>query len=135
MRMRRREMNKPAVKNGCLSIAILAMLGLMPVATYAVVDGIGGTTFNLTAKAGTIYMGDGGVAYMWGFASGNGPMQYPGPTLILNQGETITVNLTNQLSVPVSILFPGQNVGAVAAAGVGQPGLLTLEARPGETIT
>jgi hypothetical protein len=128
-------MNHKMVKNGCLSILFLAMLLPLPVTTWAVVDGITGTTFNLTAKAGTIYMGDGGVAYMWGYASGSGLMQYPGPTLILNQGDTITVNLANQLPVPVSIVFPGQNVNATAPAGVGQPGLLSLEARPGETIS
>jgi FtsP/CotA-like multicopper oxidase with cupredoxin domain len=55
-------------------------------------------------------------------------MQYPGPTLIVTQGQAVTVNLTNQLSVPVSMVFPGQT--AVTATG-GTPGLLTREATAG----
>jgi manganese oxidase len=52
-------------------------------------------------------------------------MQYPGPTLIVNQGDTVTIHLRNELPVPVSIVFPGQQ--GVTAAG-GSPGLLTAEA-------
>ncbi len=35
-------------------------------------------------------------------------MQYPGPTLIVNQGDTVKIVLNNTLPVPVSIVFPGQ---------------------------
>jgi hypothetical protein len=59
-------------------------------------------------------------------------MQYPGPTLILNEGDLITVTVTNQLSVPTSIVFPGQT--SVTASG-GIPGLLAREALPGATVT
>ncbi len=59
-------------------------------------------------------------------------MQYPGPTLIVNQGELVTLQLTNELPVPVSIVFPGQE--GVAATG-GVPGLLTREAGPGESVS
>ena len=51
--------------------------------------------------------------------------QYPGPTLIVNQGDAITVNLTNMLPEPVSIVFPGQE--EVSATG-GVAGTLTNEA-------
>ena len=34
-------------------------------------------------------------------------MQYPGPTLIVNQGDTVKIVLNNTLPVPVSIIFPG----------------------------
>lgn len=64
---------------------------------------------------------------MWGYAYENGPMQYPGPTLIINQGDIITIYLRNQLEVPVSIIFPGQE--GVETIG-GTPGLLTAEAPP-----
>ena len=66
--------------------------------------------------------------------------QYPGPTLIVNQGEPVTVQLTNDLSViagtvpNVSIVFPGQVV-TVSGTDPGVPGLLTNEAEPGGTVT
>lgn len=92
---------------------------------WAAIDGITGPTFNLTAKADYISTGDGNSIYNWGYANGTGVMQYPGPTLIVNQGDTVTVNLTNTLPVPVSIVFPGQH-GVVSSGG--SPGLLTKEA-------
>jgi len=106
-----------------LLVVALVFLGLPP--AYAGIDGITGTTFNFTAKPGYISTAEGNSIYMWGFANGAGPMQLPGPTIIVNQGSTITINLTNQLAVPVSIVFPGQS--NVVATG-GTPGLLTQEA-------
>lgn len=97
---------------------------------WAVVDGITGPTFNLTAKADHISMGDGGSLLAWGYAADDrgpfpGTMQYPGPTLIVQQGDTVTVNLRNTLPMPVSMVFPGQT--GVTASG-GSAGLLTREA-------
>ncbi len=94
--------------------------------------GITGTAFTLTAKSGYISTSDGNNIYFWGFANGAGPVQYPGPTLIVNQGATITVTLNNELPVPVSILFPGQ--GAVTTSG-GVAGALTREAAPAGSVT
>jgi hypothetical protein len=72
---------------------------------------------------------------MWGFADGSAKMQYPGPTLIVQEDGIVTVNLTNELTVPVSIVFPGQEgVNAAMVTGTGNLGLLTLEANPGETV-
>jgi len=106
-----------------LLAVVMVFLGLTP--AYARIDGITGTTFNFTAKTGYISTAEGNSIYMWGFANGTGPMQHPGPTIIVNEGDTITINLTNQLTVPVSIVFPGQS--DVIATG-GTPGLLTQEA-------
>jgi FtsP/CotA-like multicopper oxidase with cupredoxin domain len=92
---------------------------------WAVIDGITGPAFNLTAKAGYISTADGNSIYTWGYANGNGTMQYPGVTMIVNQGDVVTVNLSNQLPVPVSIVFPGQQ--GVTSAG-GSVGLITQEA-------
>jgi FtsP/CotA-like multicopper oxidase with cupredoxin domain len=92
---------------------------------WAVIDGITGPVFNLTAKADYISTGDGGSIYAWGYANGNGTMQYPGPTLIVNQGDTVTINLANQLPAPVSIVLPGQT-GVIASGG--SAGILTQEA-------
>ena len=94
----------------------------------ATIDGITGPTFNLTAKSGYISTGEGGTYLMWGYANGDGLMQYPGPTLIVNQGDMVTVTLTNTLSVPVSAVFPGQS-GVVASGGV--QGVLAREAAAG----
>lgn len=101
-------------------------------AAQAMIDGVGGTSFRLTAKAGHISTADGNSVYAWGYASANGAMQYPGVTMIINQGDAITVTLNNELTVPVSIVFPGQE--NVTATG-GTPGILTSEAAPGQTVT
>ncbi len=114
-----------------LIMLMAALLVAIPATGVAVIDGISGTTFSLTAKDGYINTGDGDSVYMWGYADGAGPMQYPGPTLILNQGSVVTVTLTNQLAVPVSIVFPGQDVTATG----GMPGLITREAPPGGSVT
>jgi len=113
-----------------LGHALVATLALGAGGAWAMVDGITGPTFNLTAKADYITAGDGGSLLAWGYAADDkgpfpGVMQYPGPTLIVNQGETVTVNLRNTLPMPVSIVFPGQS--GVTASG-GSPGLLTQEA-------
>lgn len=123
-------MNKKLTELTALCI-LLVICGLNQ--AYAAIAGVSGTEFNFSAKEGYISTPDGGYYLMWGYAVGLDEMQYPGPTLIVNQGETITVNLTNQLSVPVSIVFPGQV--NVAASG-GTAGLLTAEAAPtGGTVS
>ncbi len=121
-----------------LGHALVAALALGAGGAWAMVDGITGPTFNLTAKADYITAGDGGSLLAWGYANdpdGGGPltgtMQYPGPTLIVNQGDSVTVNLRNTLPMPVSIVFPGQS--GVSASG-GAVGLLTNEA-PGDGTT
>jgi len=104
---------------------LLIMILSLP--AYSMIDGISGNVFNLEAKEGNIYSGEGGSHYMWGFSDGANVMQYPGPTMIINQGDMVTVNLTNWLSVPVSIIFPGQS--NVTAMG-GTEGLMAREAAP-----
>jgi len=95
------------------------------VPTGAVIDGVTGTTFNLKTKSAHITTPDGDSVLVWGYALNDGPMQYPGPTLIINQGDTINISLENTLSVKSSIVFPGQK--KVATLG-GTAGLLTNEA-------
>ena len=95
--------------------------------SHAKIETVQGPTFNLTAKDGYISTPDGGSYYMYGYSLNGVTMQYPGPTLDVNQGDTVTVNLTNQLNVPVSIVFPG-NVGVTATGD--SSGLLTEEADP-----
>jgi len=87
-------------------------------------------TFNLVAKTGYIDTPDGNSVFMWSYANAdapdNGHFQSPGPVLCVTQGQTVVVNLTNNLPEPSSIVFPGQDA-AVTATG-GTAGLLTTEA-------
>ena len=109
-------------------IAVMSLAGISE--SQAAITGVAGTQFNLVAREGYVSAADGGSLYSWGYALDNGLMQYPGPTLIVNQGATVTVTLRNELPVPagnVSIVFPGQ---AVTASG-GVAGKLTREAAPG----
>ena len=66
-------------------------------------------TFNLETKTGYINLPDGNTAFMWGYNEVGKPFQHPGAVLCVNQGDTVTVNLHNNLAAPVSIMFPGQD--------------------------
>lgn len=112
--------------------ALLAMLPLPGIAV-ASVEGITGTSFELTARAGTVSSAPGESVYVWGYANGGGTMQLPGPTLIVTEGQTINVTLHNALPVAagnVSIVFPGQ----VVSTSGGVPGALTREAPNGGSV-
>jgi FtsP/CotA-like multicopper oxidase with cupredoxin domain len=120
----------------------------LAIAAHAAVPGITGPAFKLDAAANYITQPDGMQVYSWGYgcsatpagfapyATGAscGAMQVPGPTLIVTEGQTVTVALTNNLpSVTgnTSIVFPGFQVTATG----GTPGLLAQEAAPGATVT
>src|ERR1700758_5507171 len=102
------------------SISIARLL-LMPTlalflaaAAQAAVPGITGPTFNLTAQTAFLNQPDGNQVYSWGYGCNGAPagfvpaamtapvcpsMQVPGPTLIVNEGDSVTVVLTNNLPV------------------------------------
>lgn len=82
-------------------------------------------TVDLRAAEGRISTPDGMSLYVWAFATVGSPPRLPGPPLILNQGETVIVNLTNDLPEPVSIRFPGQ-----AGVMVQNPGGTWEQVRP-----
>jgi FtsP/CotA-like multicopper oxidase with cupredoxin domain len=110
-----------------------AVLLLPAAAGAAVIPAPGAPNFTLTAREGRVITPEGGSLYSWGYAASDGPMQYPGPTLIVNEGDTVTVTLSNALPVAagnVSIVFPGQEV----TAEDGVAGLLTREAPPGGSV-
>ena len=123
--------------SGALAIGVVAALVLLVAAgagAQARIDGISGwTTFSFTAKAGELSTPDGGAIHFWGYQDDDirQPMpagalpQYPGPTLIVNQGELITINFKSDLpfSQCSSMIFPGQSV----AASGGNAGLVTQE--------
>ncbi|MGB8323961.1 MAG: multicopper oxidase family protein [Candidatus Acidiferrum sp.] len=128
-------------------------------AGHASVPGIQGTTFNLVASENYTSQPDGMAIYSWGYgcATTTGvtavpfgsceSMQIPGPTLIVTEGQTVTVTLTNNLGAVAgntSIVFPGFQVcfGAITSGICGAPtsgngvqGLLTQEAAPGQSVT
>jgi FtsP/CotA-like multicopper oxidase with cupredoxin domain len=87
-------------------------------------------TYNLVARTGYIETPDGNSVFMWSYANADAPdsghFQSPGPVLCVTQGQTVVVNLTNNLPEPSSVVFPGQDEAVTATGGVA--GLLTTEA-------
>lgn len=142
---------KAISKTRMLLAPVMALL--LTATAYAAAPGITGPTFNLTAQPAYITQPDGQMIYSWGYGCKTAPtgfapkpgganltnancpsMQVPGPTLIVTEGQTVTVNLTNNLPPAAgntSILFPGFKV---AATG-GVTGLLAQEAAPGASVT
>jgi FtsP/CotA-like multicopper oxidase with cupredoxin domain len=140
-----------------------AMALFLGAAAHAAVPGITGPTFSLTAQTAFLNQPDGSSVYSWGYGcNGTSPqpnfapaaiggatcptMQVPGPTLIVTEGQTVTIRLTNGLPAAAgntSILFPGFQVcTGTISGGVCTPnpangvaGLLTQEAPPGGTVT
>ena len=95
-------------------LLVTSAASLLTSTARAGIQGETGPDFDLTATAGYISVADGGSIYSWGYTS-NGTMQLPGPTLIVNEGDTVTVTLTNNLPAAagnVSIVFPGHAVTA-----------------------
>ncbi len=145
------KMKSSIIRKGLLPLAMMAAVFVLTISAHAAVPGILGPTFNLTAQPGYLNQPDGAAVYSWGYGCnaaypqpGFAPaaiagaacpsMQVPGPTLIVTEGQTVTVNLINQLPAAVgntSILFPGFQV--TPSGGV--TGLLTQEAAPGGTVT
>jgi len=149
-----RAMNIESVTSKTRLLLASAAIALLAATAQAAAPGITGTgtagTFNLTAQPAFLSQPDGQAVYSWGYgcASGSAPsfapaaittgfcstMQVPGPTLIVTQGQTVTVKLTNSLpgaAGNTSILFPGFDV----SSSGGVTGLLTQEAAPGGSVT
>ncbi len=73
----------------------------------------------IVAAAATTVNIDGTDITMWGFAEGSGPVTIPGPRITVPAGEGLTINLTNELLVPVPSMIPGQ---AMPGTSTGTPG-------------
>src|SRR5246500_4929280 len=131
-----------------LLLPVLVAVASLAATAHAAAPGITGPTFNLTAQQAYLTQPDGQSIYSWGYGCSGTPagfrpamsgatcptMQVPGPTLIVTEGATVTVNLTNGLPTSAgntSILFPGFSV--TTSGGVN--GLLTQEAAPGGSVT
>jgi FtsP/CotA-like multicopper oxidase with cupredoxin domain len=151
------------VRTAALRAIFAGLIGVSQFAWGAVpgITGLPGGTlaaptvsFQLVATEAFSSQPDGGSVYSWGYGcagakgtafggfvpqamtaiSSCGSMQIPGPTLVVTEGQQVTVTLTNQLPVAAgntSILFPGFN--ATASGGVA--GVLTQEAGPSNCNT
>lgn len=113
---------------------VMTLLSTLSFTATAAIEGITGPGFTLTAGTASIPTPDGDSLQIWGYGAiggeHTGVPQYPGPTLIVDQGDTVTIALTNSgVPMPVSMVFPGQ-VG-VTVTVPGSPGLLTDEAATG----
>src|SRR5258706_5837328 len=150
-------MRKVTMMNRLLPFLASAAALLLTAAVQAAAPGITGPTFALTAQPAYITQPDGQAVYSWGYGCTTPPtsaafvpattttpfcntMQVPGPTLVVTEGQTVTVTLTNGLPTSAgntSILFPGSNVttSCSAATPVGAPGLLTCEGAHNQTGT
>ena len=85
------------------ALGLLLLAGSVPV---------GAAAFDLTAKAGSTTLPDGTSVKVIGYvAFPDTTVVAPGgPTLIVTQGETVTVNLTNELAETTAIHFQGQEM-------------------------
>jgi hypothetical protein len=128
----------------------LALGGFVAHASVPGITGAAGSpVFNLTASPAYITQPDGMSIYSWGYGCATPPpgfapyapaddtcpaMQMPGPTLIVTEGDQVTVTLTDNLPASAgntSILFPGFTVSATG----GIDGLMAREAAQNNPVT
>jgi FtsP/CotA-like multicopper oxidase with cupredoxin domain len=154
-------MNLTYKKTGCLLSVLLMGLALaLPWGRASAQHDIRGitdadpatpdeVTFNLYAFPFNINLPEGSSLQMWGFgdqdagagathAEGTGYNlpQYPGPTLVVTEDQTVTINLTNSgVPQPVSIVVTGHNVTATRTDGNPSHGLVTEAANVGESVS
>lgn len=107
---------------GCATATLTVQTTTLPAAVCAE-TGAGSRTCDLWATTGSITLPDGNAVTIWGYAdSAAGAAQLPGPLLVVNEGDTVTVNLTNLLDEDTALYFPGFNMipdltGAAANGG------------------
>ena len=67
-----------------------------------------GVTYDLVTGEFDKLMSDGATVHMWGFGLSGQAVTVPGPALTVPVGDsTLTIHLTDHLSVPVSLVIPG----------------------------
>jgi FtsP/CotA-like multicopper oxidase with cupredoxin domain len=141
-----------AISKSVRFLAPMALVMWLAATAFGAVPGITGPTFNLTAQQAFLNQPDGEAVYSWGYGCNGTPtgfaptlpnqtcptMQVPGPTMIVTEGQTVTVNLLNGLPAAAgntSILFPGFQLTSTCPNSATAPlGLLTCEAAPGGTV-
>ncbi len=95
-----------------LPAALAAACLASTVPAEATIDGLVRTgpaaSFSFEARADYIFTPDGGSIHFWGYADAATHIpQYPGPTMIVDEGAVVTVTFRNWLPIPASIVFPG----------------------------
>jgi len=107
------------ISNTRLILAPMVAVAFLTATANAATPGITGTAFSLTAQQAFLNQPDGEAVYSWGYgcAATYTPaflptaianpacptMQVPGPTLIVREGTTVAVTLTNNQTVLLKI--------------------------------
>jgi FtsP/CotA-like multicopper oxidase with cupredoxin domain len=151
--------------------AVPGITGVATQTALPVIAAGGKPTFNLAASPSAASMPDGGQVYTWNYGCGVAPTaatpgaapvalapagtapnnlsvtptcglaQLPGPTMIVTEGDAVTVNLYNGLPTVAgntSIVFSGFSASCIipgATPTACPQGLVTSEAAPGTTVT
>lgn len=116
---------KNRTSNYCIgrALSLLCMLAIS-ITARAEIPGLELNVVKLYAKQAQISTPDGDSLRIWGFAdSPDGPAQYPGPTIIVNEGDMVEITVYNvDVPQPVSLVFPGQtNISKTCDIGVLTP--------------
>ena len=135
--------NKPQRSLSVLLMGLALALSWGQATARHDIRGITGSTFNLYAYPFNMNLPEGTSLYMWGFGDQDGGTsathsegagynypQYPAPTLIVTEGDTVTINLANfGVPQPVSIVVTGHDVTATGGAA----GLVTQSVAFGDS--
>jgi FtsP/CotA-like multicopper oxidase with cupredoxin domain len=129
----RRVVRRSGMLAALAAIAVATTTSYQPTVTTAAAIPRGGIvctskagtspTFDLATTTGYIKLPDGNTTFMWGYSEIGKPFQHPGPVLCVNEGDIVTVHLTNTANTinrPTSIMFPGQE-GVTANGAPVQP--------------
>ncbi len=120
------------MKKTLLAVTILLLAVGASFAQTLDLTGQSNPTVALTAQRMSATMPDGKTVPMWGFCQTpcTSAQWAPGPTIILNANSGLTINLTNSLPVPTSIVILGQIGG-----GLGQPNKDAVPQHTPQTVT
>ncbi len=120
------------MKKTYLALTILLLAAGASFAQTLDLTGQASPSVALTAQRMTTRLPDGKTVSMWGFCqTGTCTTAWtPGPTIIVSANSGLTINLTNALPVPTSLVILGQLGG-----GLGQPDKDTVPQHPVQTVT
>src|SRR5205807_2117259 len=131
---------KATTMNRMLSLLAAAAGSLLAAAAQAAAPGISGNTITLSASPAYLTQPDGLSVYSWGYGCTGGAlaagqsfvpattttpfcttMQVPGPTLVVTEGQTVTVTLTNPGGNAAARTTWGESDFRLAAAAYDHP--------------
>lgn len=142
-----RASHRKAIRRGSILLALVVLAAGIPALVQSggkatAAPGVVDTeTINLCADEGTINLPSLVGVPIWGFSLDNpltpltcdAPALLPGPVLSVDVGDAVTLNLRNNLSEPVSIVFPGQDMApnAVVVPAGGSDSYTFTASKPG----